>query len=280
MRKRTKKSSGPPTIVFVGGGRLTQAMVAGLTHRSSAGPKKALAKFELIVHDRHADKLRVLRRLGAKTESNLQRAVDAADMLLIAVRPDSVATLLAGLNLGGRSLLVVSLAAGISIERLRREVGPPARWARAMPSPACRTGHGLTALAFDAALPPADRKKIRALFAVLGNVMEIPEELFDVFMVTYSPIHGYHALAALAAAGTRLGLDPTAAFTAATHALADGLVALRDSGTSVDALLKEAATPGGISVAIAASKHSSGYSAMIERALQAGIDRARSMAEE
>ncbi len=279
MKKLNKKSVRPPTIVFLGGGALTQAMVAGLTHHAASAPKTNPAKFQLIVHDRHPNKLRTLRRLGAKTESNLQRAVDAADILLIAVRPNSVAALLASLILKGRSLLVVSLAAGIPMERLRRELGPPVRWARAMASPACRTGRGLTALAFGAELKPAERKTIRTFFAALGTVLEVPEELFDVFMVTYAPIHGYHALAALTAAATRLGLDPAVASTAATHALADGIVALRASRTSLEAALKAAATPGGISVAIAASKNASGYSAMIEQALQAGIDRAKSMAK-
>lgn len=279
MKKPSKKSAHAPAVVFIGGGRLTQAIVAGLTYDPANARKKHRAKFRLIVHDRHPEKLRALGRLGAKPESNLQRAVDAADILLIAVRPDAVTGLLAGLNLGKRSPLAVSLAAGIPLERLREELSAPVKWARAMPSPACRTGEGLTALAFDAALAPSDRKKIRALFAALGRVVEIPEESFDVFTVTYSPIHGYHALAALIAAATHLGLDPTAASTAAAHALADSIAALRASRTSVDTALKEAATPGGISVAIATSEAESGYNEIIERAMQAGIDRAKSMAK-
>jgi pyrroline-5-carboxylate reductase len=280
VKKRPKrKSATRPTVVFLGGGGLTQAMVAGLKYHAANVLRGKPAKFQLIVHDRHPNKLQTLRRLGAKTESNLQRAVDAADILLIAVRPDSVAGLLASLNLGGRSPLAVSLAAGIPMEGLRRELGPPVRWARAMPSPACRTGRGLTALAFGAELKPAERKTIRTLFAALGTVLEVPEESFDVFMVTYAPIHGYHALAALTAAATRLGLDPAVASTAATHALADGIVALHASRTSLEAALKEAATPGGISVAIAASMDASGYSAMMERALQAGIDRAKTISK-
>ncbi len=279
MKKRSKESLRAPTVVVLGGGGLTQAMIAGLKYHAAHVPKRTPAKFQLIVHDRHPHKLRTLRQLGAKTESSLQRAVDAADILLIAVRPDSVAGLLVSLNLRGRALLVVSLAAGIPMERLRRELGPPVRWARAMPSPACRTGHGLTALAFGAELKPAERKTIRTFFAALGTVMEVPEESFDVFMVTYAPIHGYHALAALTAAAMRLGLDPAVASTAAAHALADGIVALRARRTSLDRVLREAATPGGISVAIAASKDASGYSAIIERALQAGIDRAKSISK-
>jgi pyrroline-5-carboxylate reductase len=279
VKKLAKKSVRSPTIVFLGGGGLTQALVAGWAYHAARAPQRTRAQFQLIVHDRHPNKLRTVRRCGAKTESNLQRAVDAADILLIAVRPDSVAGLLASLDLRGRSLLVVSLAAGIPMERLRRELGPPVKWARAMPSPACRAGHGLTALAFGAELKPSERETIRTFFAALGTVIEVPEESFDVFMVTYAPIHGYHALAALTAAATRLGLDPAVASTAAAHALADGIVALRASRTSLDAVLKQAATPGGISVAMAASMDRSGYSAVIERALQAGIDRAKSISK-
>jgi len=255
-------------------------MVAGLTHRPTTPRKKSPAKFQLIVHDRHADQLRTLRRLGAKTESNLQPAVEAADILLIAVRPNSVKELLASLHLEKkRPPLLVSLAAGIPLDRLRGELGPPVKWARAMPSPACRTGQGLTALAFDVTLTPADRKTIRALFAALGAVVEIPENVFDVFTVTYSVSHGYYTLAALITAATRLGLDPAAASAAAAHALADGIVALRSSGTALDGLLQEASTPGGIAAAVSASKDASGYTEVNERALQAGIARARSMAK-
>jgi len=277
VNKRSEKSLRPPTVVFLGGGGLTQAIVVGLRYHAVNAPKPA--KFQLIVHDRHPNKLRTLRRLGAKTESNLQRAVDAADILLIAVRPDSVAELLSSFHISKRPPVAVSLAAGIPLERLRRELGLPVRWARALPSPACRTGCGLTGLTFGAELKPAQQKTIRTLFAALGTVVQIPEESFDVFMVTYAPIHGYHALAALTAAATRLGLDPAVASIAAAHALADGIVALRAGRTALDAAWKQAATPGGISVAIAASKDASGYSAMIERALRAGIDRAGSISK-
>ena len=54
-------------------------------------------------------------------------------------------------------------------------------------------------------------------------MLEIPERHFDAFTVTFSPSHGYHALAALATAGERLGLNRKNALTAAAHALAGGI---------------------------------------------------------
>ena len=46
------------------------------------------------------------------------------------------------------ALTAVSLAAGIPLSMLRSQLGSPVKWARAMPSPVCRSGQGLTALTF------------------------------------------------------------------------------------------------------------------------------------
>ena len=149
------------------------------------------------------------------------------------------------------------------------------RWARAMPSPVARTGRGLTALTFDRGFPAAARREVRGfLFASRHKSLEIPESKFDAFTVTYSSSHGYHALAALAEAAEKLGLDRKTALTAAAHALADGILAWRESDVSLDALLNEAATPGGIAAATMAKMDQSGYKRSVQQGLRAGMDRA------
>ena len=114
-----------------------------------------------------------------------------------------------------------------------------------MPSPVARSGRGLTALTFDRDFPAGARREVRDFFARVGTVLEIPESKFDAFTVTYSSSHGYHALAALAEAAEKLGLDRKTAMIAAAHALADGILAWRERSISLDDLLREAATPGG-----------------------------------
>lgn len=258
-------------IVFLGGGRITAAMLAGLQ----------LARYNtpLLVHDRHASKLRQLRKLyGVATESSLSRAVEQAGMLLIAVRPASVSGLLSQMPLFPRPVLAVSLAAGIPLAQLKRSLGPPVRWARAMPSPVCRTGNGLTALAFDRGFPVRDRRLVNQLFSALGTVLPLPETQFDAFTVTYSSSLGYHAVAALSAGAQKLGLDRKSAFAAAAHAIADGVLAWRGSETSLHSLLHEAATPGGTAAAVMAAMDAEGYSDVIARGLRAGLARARANA--
>jgi pyrroline-5-carboxylate reductase len=258
-------------IVFLGGGRITGALLAGLRLANYDQP--------IVVHDRHPQKLRQLRmQYGVKVEPDLHRAIEQARFLIVAVRPDSVRELLQQIG-RVRPTITVSLAAGIPLKTLRAWMGLPVRWARAMPSPVARSGHGLTALTFDRDFPTASRREVRNFFASVGQVLEIPESKFDAFTVTYSSSHGYHALAALAGAAEKLGLDCKTAMTAAAHALADGVLAWRESNISLDALLHEAATPGGIAAATLASIDKSGYKRVVEKGLQAGMNRARKNAK-
>jgi pyrroline-5-carboxylate reductase len=268
--------------VFLGGGRISSALIAGL--------RLAGTKEPIVVHDRNRHKLRALEKdFGVTVEPELARAVAQARLLIVAVRPDDVAALLKTLrqiasrsekvSWSKRGLVACSLAAGIPLVKLRKMLGPPVRWVRAMPSPVARTGRGLTAVTFQRSLPQADRRLVLQFFAHVGEVLEIRESKFDAFTVTYSASHGYHALAALAQAARELGLDRKTAFTAAAHALGDAILSWREGEEPLEALLHEAATPGGIAATVMNTMNEAGYQETIARGLRAGVARARKNAK-
>jgi len=255
-------------IVFVGGGRITSAMLAGL--------RLGKTKHDLLVHDRNPGKLRDLKkRYAVAVEPDLRGAIRKADVLIIAVRPSAVPELLRSVRKMKGARLAVSLAAGVRLRALSKLAGSPVRWARAMPSPVCRTGLGFTAVTFPPTLPRADRKWVKDLFASFGQVVEIPESKFDAFTVTYSCSHGYHALATLARAAQAAGLDRETALLAAAHALADGIVAWRHGDHSLESLLKEAVTPGGIAATTMDAMDAAGYGRAVRRGVAAGLRKAR-----
>lgn len=263
-------------VVFLGGGRITSALLAGLRLHGDQS--------RIVVHDRNQHKLRTLKKeFGIFAEPDLLAAVAKAKLLIVAVRPDNVREILKNLQEnsprfrepeGNRAGLVASsLAAGIPLANLRRQL--PVRWVRAMPSPAARAGRGLTALSFAPRFPQTARRQVRDFFGRVGPVLELPERAFDAFTVTYSASHGYHGLAALATAAQTLGLDRKSAYIAAAHALADGILAWREGSESLKTLLKEAVTPNGIAAAVMAEMDRAGYAASVERGLRAGVVRTR-----
>ncbi|HEY1676476.1 MAG TPA: pyrroline-5-carboxylate reductase dimerization domain-containing protein [Candidatus Sulfotelmatobacter sp.] len=255
--------------VFLGGGRITGALAAGLR---LVGDDRGI-----VVYDRHPEKLRTMRKESrVEIARDLKSAIEHAEMLVLAVRPGSVLGMLSEVAACGAHLprVCVSLAAGIPLCNLRRWL-PHAKWARAMPSPVCRIARGLTPVCFDQKVAKADRVRVRKLFARVGPVLDLPEEQFDAITATHSPTHGYHALAALAEAAQGAGLDKKTALMAAAHALADGIEYWRQAGAELDELLEEAATPGGIAAATLAAMDRSGYGRAVERGIRAGVARAR-----
>jgi len=255
--------------VFLGGGRITSALCAGLR---LAGDRR-----DIVVYDRHPEKMRALRKeSGVTIARDLHSALARAEMLIVAVRPGSVKEMLAEVACCGAMPrgLCVSMAAGIPLAQLRRAL-PRSRWVRAMPSPVCRIGQGLTALCFDRNVRPSARSRVRGFFQLVGQVVEVRESQFDAFTITYSPSHGYHALSVLAATGRRAGLDRKTALAAAAHALCDGVLYWRGSGLNLAELVHEAATPGGTAAATMAAMNKAGFARVVNQGVKAGIAQAR-----
>src|SRR2546421_1819295 len=181
------KGSRAEATVFLGGGRITSALVAGLRLSGYGQP--------IIVHDRHAQKLRKLKRqYGVVIEHDLRRAVDQAHLLIIAVRPDGIGQLLDTIKYIKRPITAISLAAGVPLAKLRASLRPPVRWVRAMPSPVCRSGRGLTAVTFESAVSAGGRRGGEQLFLRVGQVVKIPEREVDGFPAISFTSHGYHPL--------------------------------------------------------------------------------------
>jgi pyrroline-5-carboxylate reductase len=256
--------------VFLGGGHITSALAAGLRLAGYAG--------EIVVYDRHPEKLRALRRESrVEMARDLKSAVEWAGMLVVAVRPGSVREMIEEVVACRVTppALCVSLAAGVPLRNLRAWLGPPVHWARAMPSPVCRIARGMTPVSFDRSVTKSERARVRRFFAHVGPVLDLPERQLDAITAAHSPTHGYYALAALAQAGQAAGLDRATALTAAAHALSDGILYWRESGKALTDLLHEAATQGGIAAATMSAMDASGYARVVEKGIRAGVNQAR-----
>ena len=145
-------------VVFLGAGRITSALIAGLRLTNYKPP--------IVVYDRNRQKMRALRReFHVDNAPNLESATERAQMLIIAVRPASVSGLLAEIAAcATKPRLCISLAAGVPLTNLTDWLGSPMRWARAMPSPVSRVGQGLTALSFHHTVDRTERTRVRRFF--------------------------------------------------------------------------------------------------------------------
>ena len=110
--------------------------------------------------------------------------------------------------------LLVSVLAGVSLDRLQR-LFPGHRVVRAVPNTPALVGQGLTALAWGEAISPESLLQVRALFAGVSEVLELPEAKLDAFLALTSSGPAFVALMAEAmadgavAAGLSAGSGPS-----------------------------------------------------------------------
>jgi len=160
-----------------------------------------------------------LKRIAARNRIRVLSAIAAAPArpraCVIALKPQILAKDAPELGYVARSgTLMISIAAGTTIESLARVWGPKAHIVRAMPNIAGAIGHGITGLYAPAGVPRKDRVLAETLMSALGETVWVAREtLIDaVTAVSGSgPAYVFLMVEALAAAGEREGLPRVAA---------------------------------------------------------------------
>ncbi|KQY74426.1 pyrroline-5-carboxylate reductase [Microbacterium sp. Root1433D1] len=117
--------------------------------------------------------------LAERPEGNVEAAAGAR-IVLVGVKPAMVPDLLREIapHLAADAI-VVSVAAGVTLQTFADVLGPEARVIRSMPNTPSTVRKGVTGLAAGAAIPAEDLALVRRLFETVGAVVEVPESQID-----------------------------------------------------------------------------------------------------
>jgi pyrroline-5-carboxylate reductase len=247
--------------------------VLGAGNLGEAIASVAARDHDVVVTCRRPERAIELRARGLRVADGIAD-IAAAELAIIGVRHDQLAPLIAEVRPVLAGKLVVSLVIGAPSELLERAL-PDTRVIRAVPNIAARVRASVTVLAPGASATTADLVRVRALFAALGDVVELPEDQ----LAAANAISGagiayvYVLVRALARAGVAAGLPDAAAATLAAGALS-GAARLAPTAPLHD-LLGEIAGPGGSTAAALSALEAGGFDALVTDAVAAAIARAR-----
>lgn len=150
------------SVGFIGGGHLTQAMLAGL---SCACPESMRAIW--VVEPRPAVREQLVHLYGVTVYESVIAVVKAADLVVVAVKPQRILPFLQAVAARHWDTLVVSVAAGVRLADLKTVLASH-RVVRAMPNIAARVGQSATGLYTNQRLTVAERETLELFFAALG----------------------------------------------------------------------------------------------------------------
>lgn len=170
------------------------------------------------------------------------------DTIILAVKPQVLPSVLSQLTSVKAGATVISVAAGVTLDTLRKAL-PTAVLYRAMPNTPASIGCGMTALTADDGADTTS--SVEALFNAVGEVAVVSEADLDRLGALSGAGPGYMfvILDALADAGVRIGLPRQLAIKAAAQTMyGAGKMAL-ESGTHPAVLRDQVTSPGGTTIA-------------------------------
>jgi len=190
-------------VAFIGGGNMAQALIGGLL--AEGLPATMIRVAEPVAELREILALRGVGAFATATE-----AVNGADVVVLAVKPQIIQAVLAELADLVADKLVISIAAGISVATIAHGLAGHERIVRAMPNTPALVQTGATGLYADDLLSQLDRDMAATILSAAGLVLWVEDEslMHAVTAVSGSgPAYFFYLMEAMIDAGIAQGLD-------------------------------------------------------------------------
>jgi pyrroline-5-carboxylate reductase len=235
------------TIATVGSGVMAEAMIAGILRGGLVGPDQIVAS-----HNRPERREHLSRTYGVRTVTGNVEAVEGADVILFAIKPQMLGRV--GHEIGPhlrRGQLVLSVLAGATCAALTGILGHD-QVVRSMPNTPARLGKGMTVWYATPECTPEQRAQAAALLGALGHELEVDDEKMVAMATAVSgtgPTYVFLVMEALIDAAVHLGFPRHIAHDLVIETLEGSTVFAKQSGMHPAELRNMVTSPGGTSAA-------------------------------
>ena len=195
-------------IVFIGGGNMASALIAGLLRQGFGAERVTVVEHNPDAQQRLRNEFRVT------VNAELNATTVAAEVVVLAVKPQQLQSVAEQLKPLLDKQLVVTIAAGVRAASLSSWLGEYHWVVRAMPNTPATVGAGVTALVALPDVSAIQRKQAEVLMEAAGSVVWLDDEgLMDaVTAISGSgPAYVFYFMEAMQQAGIDLGLSAAAA---------------------------------------------------------------------
>ena len=266
------------TAAFIGGGNMGGALIRGLIGRGLPARK-------ISVGEAHQPRrIALADELGVHVTADNREAVQGADVVVLAVKPQDMAGTVQPLAdvFAQRPPLVLSIAAGIRVADIENWCGPGVAVVRAMPNRPALNNAGATGMFAPGSLSEGQRKLAAQVMGAVGTTVWVTEEdHIDVVTALSGSGPAYFFLVAelMTDAAVNLGLDRASARELAIQTLYGSGLMARASDGDLLRLRAEVTSRGGTTEAAVRAFDAANLRGIVAAALDAATDRGREMAQ-
>ena len=264
------------TIGFIGAGMMAEAIARGLM---AAGLDPSCMQAADPVEDRREH---FTAELGIKTSADNRSIVKSSNIIIIATKPHIVEQ--AAEEIGGLlnpEQLVISAAAGATIESIESKLPPNVPVVRAMSNTPALIGMGATAIAPGKYASFEHMDLAAEIFGSIGKVVRLTEDKLDAVtgLSGSGPAFVYTFIEALADGGVRMGLPKSVALILAAQTVAGAAEMVLETGEHPAQLRDRVMTPGGTTIAGMASLERCAFRSSLIEAVIVAAERAAELSK-
>ncbi|MBQ4832853.1 pyrroline-5-carboxylate reductase [Pseudoalteromonas sp. MMG010] len=268
------------TIAFIGTGNMSYAIIGGMV-------KNGFNPQHIIATNRNQEKLaKVASDFNVQTTSDNNQALRNADVIVLSVKPQMMGDLCQSFQDSGIDFsdkLFISVAAGLTVSRLREMLGQPVKMVRCMPNTPSLLGRGVSGL-FGAGETSDEHNFVQHVFESTGIVVWVKQEsqINDIIAVTgSSPAYFFLFMQAIEEKAKALGFsDDDARKLVQQTALGAAEMTVDQSDISIEQLRANVTSKGGTTHAAVEHLKAEGLINTVGDAMDACIARAQQMEQE
>ncbi len=271
------QSAGSITLAVLGAGKMGGALVRGWVAAGVVAPER------IRLYNAHPETAQALADdvdRAIMVAASPQEAVRGADVVMVSVKPHIVAQSLSVIKDALEpDTLLVSVAAGVTLETLENGLLPGTPVIRVMPNTPALIRAGASAFCCGSHATDAHAHTVSELFGAVGRCVEVTEaQINAVIGVSGSaPAYFYLIIEALTDGGVRAGLPRDVARTLAAQTALGAARMVLETGEHPMVLKDAVTTPGGTTIAALGVLESSGIRGALMDAVRAAVDRAKEM---
>ena len=235
------------TIATVGSGVMAEAIIAGMLRGRLVEPGQVVAS-----HPRAERRDQLVAAHGIRTVSSNLEAVDGADVIILAIKPQMLGRV--GAEIGPHlrpGQLILSVLAGATTKALTTALGHP-QVVRSMPNTPARLGKGMTVWFATPEVTAEQRAQAGELLGALGSQLEVDDEKLVAMATAVSgtgPTYVFLFMEALIDAAVHLGFPRHIAHDLVVETLEGSTLFAKQSGMHPAELRNMVTSPGGTSAA-------------------------------
>jgi pyrroline-5-carboxylate reductase len=234
------------TIGFLGAGKMATALAKGFIRAGLVSAPQVMAS-----DPSETARAAFAKEVGAKTTTSNPEVAKFGEVLILAVKPDQVSSVLADVrdHFTGKQLLI-SIAAGVPLAKLEAGLTAGARLIRVMPNTPALVGASASAFALGKSARPEDGELAQKLFSAVGISFQLKEALLDAVtgLSGSGPAYVYLFIEGLSDGGVASGLPRDVATRLAAQTVLGSARMVLETGLHPGVLKDMVTSPGGTTI--------------------------------